>query len=281
MDATRPDRRAEEGPRRRSVVAALGIAALASIGAAIWWGLLEGPKDRSVSAATLPGASPRVVEDSSGSGANQAPERVNPLKQIEPITVASVLSGDRPLRLVPSGQIEGLAPGAQAKVFFTTQRSYRGEATPEAIATLIDNGAADALESSLRTDLTTALAAELAEFDESLRDLALLIDEEETAVRAALRQRPDRRFHFLTTPIEVDAEYPRYRRIEPTAKEGTVWGDPCDQGQISLVVLWSEWPLLKSLCDDRSAMLADRFDRTRRWIEARYRGEGMSILAAR
>jgi hypothetical protein len=188
-----------------------------------------------------------------------------------------VLAAQQPLRLAVAGSF-GPEPGRDVKLFLTSQDLYHGPMSRGAVEALLEKGRAHALEHRLSPDAAERLRDELREFDLALRDMSLLMDELEADTRTALRQRADRSVVIRTQPKELDPAFPEFLRLRPARGEGTIWGEPYEAGERYLAVLWSEWPELKMLYDDRSLMLVDRQHRVRIWIEAEFRQRGMAIL---
>ncbi len=257
---------------RSALLAILGIAVPVALLAAI---IAQFRRADSVAPGTPP-----FQQSSQPAGADRAapPGSSDPSREIHPVIVAGLLAPELPLRLAPRGELHDLKPGSETRLFFATQRLYQGELTAAAASAVVSSGQADVLEHRLEELSALALRAELAQYDEALRDLALVIEDEEREIKSALRQRGDRCVVFHVTPIEIDPEFPRFRSLAPLSSEGTTWHEPDAGRQRVLIVLWAEWPGLKQLRDDRVAMLADRFLRVRRWIEARFRSEGMRIF---
>ncbi|MBI5850936.1 MAG: hypothetical protein HZB39_07895 [Planctomycetes bacterium] len=243
-----------------------GIAAIALLGAAI---PLAWPASSyaAVCAAETPG--------------NPVPATpIDPLDQIRTTDVMAPLAEDLPLRLALGGSFDDLKPGTHQRLFFATHRHYEGPISEAAVQRLLDAGRADTLEHRLAPEALEALRREMAEYDEALRDFALLIVAEEQDVKRQLRQRPERCFEIRMQPREADPEYIRFLRERPAAKDGTVWGDPLKPaGERQIIVLWSDWPGLRMLYDDRTAMIVDRRRRVARWIEGRVRSEGVKIFS--
>lgn len=201
------------------------------------------------------------------------------LAKVQVTQVFSPLSAEIPLRLSPSGALPNLSPGSTGRLFYTVQRSYPGPLDAASVECLIQAGAADVLEHRLTDSSAERLRGHLLDFDESLRDLSLVIEDEERETQAVLVARPDRTFVFERQPREVDPIFPRFKAAVPSPKDGTLLSERLPpQGERVCIVLWSEWPALKQLYDDRFAMLADRRIRVRRWIESEYATHGFNSL---
>lgn len=59
---------------------------------------------------------------------------------------------------------------------------------------------------------------------------------------------------------------------------GTIWAEPCEDGQRLMAIRWSDWPDLKAMYDDRSHMLVERSRRCGDWIRARVGERGISVF---
>ncbi len=239
-------------------------------------------------AATYCFATPRPTEAEAGPPTQQAAEPANgspgapgtdALAQVKATQVFSPLSAEIPLRLSPSGTLPNLTPGSSGRLFFTVQRSYPGTLDAPSVECLVEAGSADVLEHRLSGSSSERLRDHLRDFDESLRDLSLVIEDEEREVRMVLVSQRDRTFVFERQPREVDTIFPRFKAAAPSPKDGTLLSEQLPpQGERVCIVLWSEWPTLKQLYDDRFAMLADRGTRVRRWIESEYTTHGFTSL---
>lgn len=246
-------------------LALTGVAAIALLGAAI---PLAWPAS---SAAAVPAA------ETPSNPAPAAP--VDPLEQIRTTDVMAPLSENEPLRLALGGKFDELKPGSHVRLFFASHRHYEGPITAEAIERLIDAGRADTLEYRLAPEFKARLDALMAEYDEALRDFALMVADEESVAKSQLRNRPERCFEITSEPRELDPEYLRFLRERPSSKDGSVFGEPLKpRGERLLIVLWTEWPGLRKLYDDRTAMIVDRRRRTGRWIAEQYGQHGLKLF---
>jgi hypothetical protein len=201
-----------------------------------------------------------------------------------PILAMSELSSDTPLRLAVSGSLQDLQPGTR-KLLFTDQRLYRGVLSDAVVKTILDRGRADTLEHRLTDEALERLRTALAEFDEALRDVSLLIDEEEQRVKAELAARPDRAVRIASKPRERDPAFPHLvaMRAQAANRQRIVWRVPTAAGdptETYVLVKWDEWPGLKAMEDDRIYMLAEREKRVRAWVEKEYRACGMASFVA-
>lgn len=251
--------------RRRN---ALVVASLVAAASALW------------SLARTQPADTAQLGLATGTGPSESlPEPTDPLDQIRTTDVMAPLSDDQPLRLALRGEFGQLQPGSRQRLFFATHRHFEGPIDAAAVERLLDAGRADTLEHRLTPESLEALREELADYDIALRDFALLIVDEESRAKQVLRERKDRNFEIRTKPREADAEYSLFLRERPVARDGTVFGEPLHpHGERLMVLLWSEWPALRQLYDDRTAMIVDRRRRVGRWIEERYRSEGRVIF---
>lgn len=207
------------------------------------------------------------------------PTAEDPSHEIRSVQVMSELAGDKPLRLAVSGSLGELQPG-NVKLLYASQGVYTGALTADAVDKLIERGRAETLEHRLTKPALEQLRALLGDFDTALRDVSLLINEEEDRVKAELRERADRHVRILTRPRERDPHYLDLlvARAQMSHGRGAVWGLVGDPGEVHVIVRWEEWPALKSMNDDRFYMLDDREKRVREWISKEYRGRGMSMF---
>jgi hypothetical protein len=194
-------------------------------------------------------------------------------------TVMSPLGDDQPLELSPKGDFRPV-PNAKTTLFFTTQSHYAGKLSEDLITRVIHAGRAEALQWRLEPAHLKRLRATLTGLDTTLRDVALLIVDEEDRAKIALRKRADRAIHIKTRPPRRDPEFVRV--IDAMAKVrfevGTVWAEPHEGGERHLIVYWKEWPIIKSLHDDRQHILNERRRRVRDWIVVEYRRLGQELF---
>lgn len=214
-------------------------------------------------------------------GAADVPEvAADPKDDIHSVPVISELRPDQPLRLAVSGSLDSLKPNSVTKLFFASQAVYQGRLTSAAVDSLIKSGRADVLEHRLAPDAADRLRGTLAQFDQAVRDLSLLFEEEKEKVTTELRQRPDRTIRIRTRPREQDAAYFDLlaARGRVSKGRGAVWESVVDGEEIHVIVNWDEWPALKAMRDDRFYMLDDRERRVRAWIAQEYLVRGMSMF---
>lgn len=200
-----------------------------------------------------------------------------------PVTVMSELAEGKPLRLAISGSLADLKPGTH-KLFFADQAMYHGALNDDVVGEVIGRGRAETLEHRLAPEAQERLRALLAEFDQALRDVSLVINEEEERVKGELVKRPDRVVRIMTMPRERDPAFHDLRAARGLVSNGrgVVWGVAARAGDTTetyVVVKWEEWPGLKAMEDDRIYMLTDRDQRVRAWIEQEYRVHGTSLFA--
>jgi hypothetical protein len=170
--------------------------------------------------------------------------------------------------------------GKPLRVAFWSQPVYDGPISSGVVRKLIEKGKADTLEQSLGDRARADLKEILQDFDESLRELSILICSEEDAIKKKLRDDPKRCVLIRTRPPEADPEFRRLGilRMTATPAVGAVWSEAVEAGQSHVQVLWSEWPGMKTLLDERFAMIAERRIRVRRWIEEQYPVRGMDLF---
>lgn len=185
------------------------------------------------------------------------------------VTVMSELAEDKPQRLAISGSLADLKPGRQ-KLFFANQAMYHGVLNDTVVREVIARGRADTLEHRLRADAQERLRALLADFDQALRDVSLVISDEEDRVKRELLGRPDRIVRIMTMPREQDQAFLELRAAHAQVSNGrgAVWGFPSPSGDSTEVhvVKWEEWPGLRAMearCSQERAPVARvRDDRT-------------------
>ena len=251
--------------RRRN---ALVVASLVVAAVALWFLVRTQP----ASAAPIgfaAGAGPRAP----------SPEPLDPLDQIRTTDVMAPLSEDQPLRLALRGELDQVKPGSRQRLFFATHPHFEGPIDAAAVERLLAAGRAETLEHRLTPEHLESLRKEMADYDEALRDFALLIVDEERHVMEQVRERRDRCYEVRREPRELDPEYVRFLRDRPASTDGTVWTEPLQPtGHKLVVILWSDWPSLRRLYDDRTAMIVDRRRRVARWIESRFRADGLQVF---
>lgn len=193
--------------------------------------------------------------------------------------VVAQLVDDQPLRFEAAGNLGDLKPGTNAKFFFTTVPQYDGSLDEAAVARLVKAGLSSALEHRLTASARSDLRAHIAEFDDALRDLSILIADEENHIRSLLREKPVRSFSFRSAPAELDPAYPGFASSRPAPAEGTIWREALENGgERLLIVRWDEWPELLQLHKDQRSMVLDRLRRVTRWIDERYASGGIAIF---
>jgi hypothetical protein len=207
-------------------------------------------------------------------------ESVDPAAFIESRPVLSELAPDKPLRLAVAGQFEDLQSGSVRKLFYTSQGVYTGRVTKEAVETLLTRNRADALEHRLAPLAAERLRGALTGFDQALRDLSLLIDEDDERAKQQLRNRPDRSIR-LQRPRERDPRYSDLlvaRAQMGEGRRGVVWGLNDGPSEVHVIVRWDEWPALAAMHQDRFHMLHERTERVRAWIRTEYGERGLSVF---
>ena len=204
----------------------------------------------------------------------------DPNDDVHSLPVISELCPDQPLRLAVSGSLDALKPSSVTKLFFASQPVYMGRLSQAAVDAFIRTGRADVLEHRLAKAPLERLRAKLADFDQAMRDLSLLFEEEKEKVKAQLRRRPDRTIRIRTRPRERDPAYLELlaARGRVSKGRGAVWESIVDGEEIHVIVNWDEWPALKAMRDDRFYMLDDRERRVRNWIADEYRVHGLSMF---
>lgn len=204
----------------------------------------------------------------------------DPLQLVQHTQVFSELSENQPLRLRVSGSFAEPAPGTEVKLFHASQRHYSGPVTESAVQRLVEAHRAEVLEHRLAQAASDRLRTSLSDFDTAIRDVSLLIDEEEQRTKAVLRDRPDRRVVIATRPREQDPAYADLlaARAALPGPQGVIWGDIQGQGEVHVIVRWSEWPGLHAMHQDRAYMIVERGNRVRSWIENAYREEGLALF---
>lgn len=208
-----------------------------------------------------------------------AAEPVDPVSLIRTVDVFAPLDTDKPLRLALGGKFDDLKPGTHTRLFFSTHPHYGGPLDENSVRRIIDTGHAATLEQRLAPAALDSLRTELSDYDESLRDLALVIVSEEERIKAELRVRADRVVEFHSRPRDLDPALPELLSRQPLAKDGLTWSEGLPpNGECVLIVLWSEWPGLRKLYDDRTAMIVDRRRRAGRWIEHQFSAHGMEVF---
>ncbi len=211
--------------------------------------------------------------------ARPSPEGEDPVAMVRARPVMAQLIDEQPLRFDAAGNLADLKPGTNAKFFFTTVPQYDGSLTEDAAAKLVKAGLSSALEHRLTASASSELRTQLAEFDDTLRDLSILVADEENHIRSLLREKPGRSFSFRSAPAELDPAYPGFAGSRPLAAEGTIWREALEPGgERLLVVRWDEWPELLQLHKDQRAMVLDRLRRVTRWIDERYASGGLAIF---
>lgn len=153
-----------------------------------------------------------VVARAANAGGNNPvePERaIDPDDHMRTVPVMAELSPDKPLRLAIRGEFEDLKPNSTTKLFFSTQSLYTGPLSVDAINAVIARGRAHTLEHRLTAQSLERLRATLVEFDEALRDVSLLMEEERARIIEQLLRREDRHIVIRTQPMEADPEYMR------------------------------------------------------------------------
>lgn len=207
--------------------------------------------------------------------------RFDPDDYIRTVPVMAELSADKPLRMAVRGEFEDLKPNSTRKLFFTTPGVYMGPLSVDGIEAVIARGRGHVLEHRLAAQSLERLRATLVEFDQAMRDVSLLIEEERVRVIEQLRRREDRHIVIRTQPVDADPEYMSLKAAQAQVSKGrgSVWGVPEEGGaQTHVIVKWEEWPALKAMMDDRLYMIEDRERRVREWIEAVFRDEGLSAF---
>jgi hypothetical protein len=207
----------------------------------------------------------------------------DPNALVRVLPVMSELAADRPLRLAVSGAFEDVKPNATTKLFFATQAVYTGPVTAEGVEAIFARGRAHSLEHRLSPASLAQLCETLAQFDEALRDVSLLIEDERARVIELLRARADRLIVIRAQPAEADPEYLRLRvaQAEVSGGRGSVWEVLAEPDRHThVVVKWTEWPALKAMVDDRVYMIEDRERRVGEWIKNTYRVQGLAMFAA-
>jgi len=213
-----------------------------------------------------------------------APEPIDqpedPLEFVRHVQAFSELSEHQPLRLRVTGGFPEPTPGSQVKFFHASKHHYEGPVTEAAVQRLVQARRAETLEHRLAPPAHERLRAFLAEFDTAIRDVSLLIDEEEQRVKRALRDRPDRRIVISTRPREQDPAYAdllaAQAALQPT--EGVIAGEIEGDGEVHVILRWSEWPGLHAMHQDRAYMIVERASRVRSWIEYAYGEEGLVLF---
>ena len=107
----------------------------------------------------------------------------------------------------------------------------------------------------------------MCEQDEALGGLASAIVAEEARVSETLRRRGDRSF----------ARTADFERLAPD--EGKVLAEPVPSGGVAyLLVLWSEWPGLRQLHENRIALVTKRRAFAGDWIEEQFERHGLALF---
>lgn len=222
-----------------------------------------------------------LVLGTSREAAAAAPDVVDPHQLVKTVEVKSELAADKPLRLAVSGQFGKPEAGSSVKFLFATQPYYTGPLTASTVETLVAHAKADVLEHRLGLGASELLRAAIAAFDDTVRDVSLLIHEEEERVKAELRKRPDRQIRIATRPREQDPAYFELTQAQHRlpAKDGTIWGEIEGDGELHLIVRWDEWPALRAMQKDRFYMMTERARRVREWITDQFRTRGMALFA--
>jgi hypothetical protein len=212
---------------------------------------------------------------------SSAAEVTDPHRLVKTVEVMSELAADKPLRLAVSGQFGEPSPGSTVKFLFASQPHYAGPLVTSAVETIVTHGRADVLEHRLGPAAHEALRATIGAFDETVRDVSLLIDEEEQRVKAELRKRPDRQIRIATRPREQDPAYFQLREAQAKlpAKDGAIWGEIEGDGERHLIVRWDEWTALREMHKDRFYMMSERARRVRKWITEQFHVRGMALFA--
>ncbi|MCB9871706.1 MAG: hypothetical protein H6837_17765 [Planctomycetes bacterium] len=203
------------------------------------------------------------------------PERI----KVRSMTAMAVLHPKRALVLRPQGEFKP-EPNSTTKLFFTTQPHYGGDLSDAAIDQLIRTGRSAALQWRLAPEHQARLQRRLEQLDLTLRDVTLLIADEEDRVKVKLRGMPERIIEIATRPAEKDPAFRKLLEARSTVKfnVGTVWSEPHGTGERHLIVYWKEWPIIKALHDDRNHVLDERDQRVRDWIATEFSRHGRSLF---
>ncbi|MFQ5506495.1 MAG: hypothetical protein ACE5F1_17130 [Planctomycetota bacterium] len=205
----------------------------------------------------------------------------DPLAQVVPTLVYTELEEGAPIDPRLGGKIPSMRKGETFKVGYWKQEVYGGQLSEASVATICAAGKAHALEARLQAWAKAALRETLVETNETLRDLSLIISDEEASVKRSLASRKDRCFVLRTRPETSDPLFGAYmRQAKATGRgKGAVWSGGTEGGGVThYVVLWKEWPRLRRLLGQRMAVLHEREREVGAWIQAEYEKQGMRLL---
>ncbi|MFQ5504523.1 MAG: hypothetical protein ACE5F1_06955 [Planctomycetota bacterium] len=205
---------------------------------------------------------------------------IDPLSYVTSTSVYSILDPERPIEPVLGGQLSERDMTMTTRILVWSQPLYTGRLDPEAAKELVRRGYAAALEHHLSAPARRDLLEHLSSFDRELRDLSLLVEAENEETMRRLKSEPERHVVLRAKPREGDPAYKTLVEFRESVKggKGEVWSKPEDGGVMSVLIKWDEHPVLKSLHDERFAMILDRHKRVRSWIKDRYERDGFSIL---
>jgi len=174
----------------------------------------------------------------------------------------------------------GKTPAVDQSVFFWGSPHYSGDLTGFSVRALIDGAVAEALLSRLSAKAQAELNQTLEAFDRELREMILLVEEENEQVKRALLKDPTRCIHLSKSEDKRSRSWLRYVQAlkETDGGKGAVWGQNTPSGPVQLVVKWSDWPKLKKLHDERTGMVRKRTLRVRSWIRTKFQERGMALF---
>lgn len=226
------------------------------------------------------GSHPHAATGRSASSTPREEEHTDdPMQQIRSVDVFSPLAEDQPLRFGLNTRFDSPLGIGRQTLFFYSHPHFQGVLTAAAVATLIDARRADSLEHRLSPPHLERLRSMMSEYDAAIRDLALVIREEEGHIKRGLSGRNDRCFDFSILPRESDPGFPRFYQMQPGPNDGVVLSEPlAPRGERVFVVLWTEWPGLNQLYADRFAMIADRRRRVSQWVAQEFRTLGLALF---
>lgn len=159
------------------------------------------------------------------------------------------------------------------------QKALSSEPGIEEVEQVIEEGRAELLEPWLSAKCRRELDEATADVSETIREVASEYALQVRAVKKVLlATRPDRYIRITTVPPQDDPNYGQVleKSAEVEGKTGAVWGDfdPLTGDLVYYVILWKEWPQLKSLLEGQVWMAVARTERVRDFARSAYERYG-------
>lgn len=159
---------------------------------------------------------------------------------------------------------------------------YQGSLNANVVESLVRAKRSAVLEARLTAESQAELQSVIGPIEATLRQVGAVYAREIETTKALLRARPDRCVHIKSRPRELDANYDALLQARSNVTgQGAVWGDIEGDGEVHVIVKWSEWPVLKQQFDDQVALINERHRLVGQWIADRFAKHGMRIFGVK